>query len=388
MKKNIAIVITRLDLGGAQKVALELASGLDKKKFNVHLICGPGGRLDDEAKKIAGINLVFMDELIHPIHLILDFAAYIKLVSYFKKNNIEIVHTHSSKAGLLGRLAAATADNKPVIFHTVHGFPFHEYQNKAAHLMYVMLERFAGIFTKKFIAVGADVTEYGIKNRVGTREKYAVIRAAVDVGLFKNARADRKKYLEGLGLNPRVFTIGMIGNLKKQKNPMGFIKTAALALKKNGNLQFVFAGGGPLRENAVELIDKYKIGDRVKLLGWINEPEKFLKCIDVFLLTSLWEGLPCTLVQAAAAGVRVIAGNISGNAEFVNLTGAGELYPPLDYAAAAEAVLRASNGKPGKKIRAFALKEFDVKYMVKEHEKLYIKNMPVPGKNQKNIERT
>ena len=373
MKKNIAIVITRLDLGGAQKVALELAAGLDKKKFNVHLICGPGGMLDDEAKGIKNINLVFMQELIHPIHPIIDLIAYIMLIKYFEKNQIDIVHTHSSKAGLLGRLAAVSAKNKPAVFHTVHGFPFHEYQNLAAHFMYVMLERFAGQFTKKFIAVGADVVEYGIKNGVGFADKYAVIRAAVDIGSFKKAKADRKKYLGGLGLNPGIFTVGMIGNLKKQKNPLGFIETARLAIKKDGSLQFIFAGDGPLKENAQELIARYKLEDKVKLLGWIKEPEKFLKCIDLFLLTSLWEGLPCTLVQAAAANVPALASNIGGNREFVNLASSGALFPPGDYAAAAEEVLKATAGKTRTRIKSSVLREFDVKFMVREHEKLYLK---------------
>ena len=131
-----------------------------------------------------------------------------------------------------------------------------------------------------------------------------------------------------------------------------------------------------MRVEAQELIDKYKLGDRVKLLGWINEPEKMLKCIDLFLLTSLWEGLPCTLVQAAAAGVPAVASDIAGNSEFIKLANSGELYPPKDYKAGAEAVLRAAGKKKKQNIKTSALKKFDVKYMVKEHEKLYLKEMP------------
>ena len=377
MKKNIAIVITRLDLGGAQKVALELADGLDKKKFNVHLICGTGGMLDADAKNIKNITMAFMPELIHPIHLLIDFIGFLKLKDYFEKNSIELVHTHSSKAGLLGRLAAAAAKNKPVAFHTVHGFPFHEYQNPLAHFMYVWLEKLAGAITKKFIAVGRDVVDYGLGKGVGTADKYAVIRAAVEVGLFKNAKADRKKYLSALGLDPAAFTIGMIGNLKKQKNPVGFVEIARLALKKNKGLQFVFAGGGPLKERAQELINQCSIKDKVKLLGWVKEPEKMLKCLDLFLLTSLWEGLPCTLVQAAASGVPALATAIGGNSEFIKLANSGELYQPFDYASAAEAVLKAAAKKTKTKIKTAALKEFDVKYMVKEHERLYLKELAV-----------
>jgi glycosyltransferase involved in cell wall biosynthesis len=167
----------------------------------------------------------------------------------------------------------------------------------------------------------------------------------------------------------------MIGNLKKQKNPMGFIEIARRSIAVNKDMQFIFAGDGPLREHAQEEIGKYKLKDKVKLLGWIKEPEKMLKCVDLFLLTSLWEGLPCTLVQAAAAGVPAVASDIAGNSEFIKLANSGELYPPKDYKAGAEAVLRAAEKKTKQKIKTSVLKEFDVKYMVKEHEKLYLKEL-------------
>lgn len=373
MKKNIAIVITRLDLGGAQKVALELADGLDKTKFNVHLICGAGGMLDSEAKRIKGINLFFMAELIHPIHILFDLIAFARLKAYFEKNSIDIVHTHSSKAGLLGRLAAALAKNRPVVFHTVHGFPFHEYQNPFARFVYAQLERFAARYTDRLIAVGGDVAAYGAANGVGLREKYTVIRAAVDIKLFKRAKTNRGLYLASLGLAPRVFTVGMIGNLKKQKNPRGFIETARLALKSGVKLQFVFAGGGSQMEDIRELLAKYKMADRVKFIGWINEPEKFMKSIDLFLLTSLWEGLPCTLVQAAAAGIPSVASNIGGNSEFIKLASSGAVYPPLDYPAAAAEVLKAAGKKTKLRIKTGVLRQFDTAYMVKAHEKEYLK---------------
>lgn len=374
MKKNIAIIITKLELGGAQKVVLALAAGLDKKKFNVHLLCGPEGRLDIEANKIKNIKLVYIEELIAPIKLVSDLVAYLKIISYLEKNKIDIVHTHSSKAGFLGRLAAIAAKNKPVIVHTVHGFPFHEYQNPIVHLLYVLLERLVGGFTKKLIAVGSEVVEYGLKNGVENKEKYAVIRAAIDIASFKNAKVDKKKYLEKFGLKAGVFTVGMIGNMKKQKNPFGFIEIARLVIEKNSNVQFVFAGDGPLMGEMQKKIIKYKLENKIKLVGWINEPEKFLKSIDIFLLASLWEGLPCTLIQAAAAGVPAIASAIGGNREFIKLASSGILYSPFDYISAAEMLLKASESKLKIHIKESVLKDFDLKYMVKQHEILYLQN--------------
>jgi glycosyltransferase involved in cell wall biosynthesis len=377
IKKNIAIVITRLDLGGAQRVALELAGRLDKKKFNVHLICGPGGILDNEAKAIKNINLFFMEELVHPIHLGFDLIAWFRLKKYFENNKIDVVHTHSSKAGLLGRLAAFTASNKPVIMHTIHGFPFHEFQNPAAHFIYLALERFIAGFTDKMIAVGSDVVEYGIKNMVGTPDKYTVIRAGVDLKQFKAMTpklkaVQRSGFLKKHGLNPALFTIGMIGNLKKQKNPLAFVEIARRVCAKDKTIQFVFAGGGPMKERIDKLILKYKLAGNVKFIGWCSEPEKMMNSIDLFLLTSLWEGLPCTLVQAASAGVPALASDIDGNREFINTTKSGSLYSPYDYDFAADMVISAKLKKSILKVRKTVLKEFDAAYMVKQHEQIYI----------------
>ena len=162
MKKHIAIVITRLDLGGAQKIALYLAEKLDRKKFEVFLIAGAGGYLDSQAAKLKGVKIILMPELKHPISLFDDMKAVSTLTKFFTDNKIDIVHTHSSKAGIIGRLAAKFAGVKNVI-HTVHGFSFHEYQNPVIHAMYVVLEKLAAPWTNTLVAVGQDVIKYGLK---------------------------------------------------------------------------------------------------------------------------------------------------------------------------------------------------------------------------------
>jgi glycosyltransferase involved in cell wall biosynthesis len=382
-KKNVAIVITRLDLGGAQQVALYLAKNLSRKKFNVHLICGRGGYLDEEAKKIKDLNLFFLEELIHPVNLIYDAAAYIRLIMYFEKNKIDIVHTHSSKAGLLGRLAAATAGNKPFIVHTIHGFPFHEFQNPIAHFTYLLLERFAGYFSGKLIAVGADVAAYGLKKGVGRHEKYVIIRAGIDLKKFKTTPARKKAGVELLkkhGLKGKFFTVAMIGNLKKQKNPTAFVEIAKKVLGKEKDIGFIFAGDGPLMENVRETLAGKKLSDSVKFIGWCDEPEDLLAASDLYLLTSLWEGLPCTLVQAAAAGKPVIASDIDGNREFISLTGCGALFSPRDSNEAAEKIIAVRLKKLKFKVNRAALRQFDLKFMLGEHERLY-DGVSAPGRN-------
>ncbi len=375
MKKNIAIVITRLDMGGAQKVALYIAENLDKSKYNVYFITGTGGYLDDYAKQIKGIELLFMKELKHPISPLNDMAAFFKLKGYFIKNKIDIVHTHSSKAGILGRLAAKTAGIKKII-HTIHGFSFHEYQNIFTHFLYLTLEKITGGITDKLVAVGNDVVEYGLRKGVADKSKYAVIRAGIDINKTQNAARSTRSYLGNYGLKQGIYTVGMIGNLKKQKNPEAFVKIAKQVLNLDKNFQFAFAGDGPLKEKVCAMVKQYGIEDKTKFTGWIEEPEKFLKAVDIFLLTSLWEGLPCTIPQAIAAGKPCVVSNIAGNRELIRDGKTGFLYEPFDYKEAAEKIISLKNNpKESKKIAKAAFAEikteYDLKYMLKQYEIIY-----------------
>ncbi len=366
-KVNIAIVITRLELGGAQQVALYLARHLDRKKFNVHLIAGRGGMLDEKTGKepkaqIPRVEL--WDEIVHPIRPDKDLAAYRKLKKYFIENKIDVVNTHSSKAGLLGRLAARAAGVKKTV-HTVHGFPFHKYQNPVMHWGYVLLEKFAAAFTHKLVAVGNDVKEYGLKKGVGKPGQYEVIRAGVDLKKFMRQKTKDRSFIRAQGLDPKLFTVGMIGNLKKQKNYKEFIEIAKEATAGNDKIQFVFAGGHASGSGSVETGS-----DRARFIGWTDQPEVFMASLDCFLLTSLWEGLPCTLVQAAAAGKYIIATDIYGNREFVKLAG-GFLYEPGNIRQAAQRILQLA-GRPVKiKPAAGFLMEFGSDFMLKKYEKLF-----------------
>jgi glycosyltransferase involved in cell wall biosynthesis len=373
MEKKIAIIITKLELGGAQQTALYLAEHLDRDKYEVHLISGAGGYLEDYAKKIPDLNLFHMESFKHPVRPFYDLATFMRLKRYLKEKKIDLVHTHSSKAGFLGRLAASAA-RVPIIVHTAHGFPFHEYQNPVAHRIFIMLEKVAAKRTDTLIAVGYDVMEYGISKNVGNHDLYKVIHAGVDLEKFKMPGTPREMYLTRNGLNSTTFTVGMIGNLKKQKNPFEFVEIANRVLEQDQAVQFIFGGDGPLREVVQERLAVYGIESKVKFLGWIDTPEDFLHSIDLFLLTSLWEGLPCTLPQAFIAGKPCIATDIMGNREVLARARAGYLYRPGDVDSAARIILNMKNGEEKKHIpldQGLELEEFDFEHVLAEHEWLY-----------------
>ncbi|HPI04143.1 MAG TPA: glycosyltransferase, partial [Candidatus Goldiibacteriota bacterium] len=152
-------------------------------------------------------------------------------------------------------------------------------------------------------------------------------------------------------------------------------KIAKIAAEKNPSIVFKFAGDGALRTKTEAMITRYGLNDKVQLLGWIDNPEEFMAACDMFLLTSLWEGLPCTLAQAAAAGKVCAASDIYGNREMIKGLGAGYLFKPEDFKAAASYIYEES--KSGKKPvygsqAAKYLSQFDADIMVKQHEKLYL----------------
>jgi len=372
MKKNIAIGMTRLDLGGAQKVALYLAEHLDKNKFNVHLIAGRGGYLDKQVlSEKSGVTYQLLKEIKHPISLIDDTKALFELKKYFENNKIDVVHTHSSKAGILGRKAAWLAGVKKIV-HTIHGFSFHEHQNFLMHGIYRFLEISMAAITDDLIAVGEDVVDYGIKMGVGRAGKYTVIRAGVELKKFKKAAANARAAVKKYGIKPGQYTVGMIGNLKKQKNPLAFVEVAKRVVEKYPKARFIFAGDGPLRKKAEELISRYGLSNNVELLGWVEKPEEFMAACNLFLLTSLWEGLPCTLAQAAAAGKICVATDIYGNREIIKGLGEGYLFKPSDYDSAAAYIIEEMSKKSRYKPQsAKYLSQFDADLMVKQHEKLY-----------------
>jgi len=371
--KRIAIVVTRLDLGGAQKVVLYLVEHLDKTRYCVHLLTGRGGLLDARASAMQEIKVVFLDILKHSLSPGHDLRAIGTLKKYFIQNQIEIVHTHTSKAGIVGRMAARLSGVKKIL-HTVHGFPFHLYQPPLAHHLYLWAERRAAKWTDRLVAVGRDIKSYGLKKGVGREGQYRIIRAGIEIERFKNQRLDKRAYLKQAGLDPQKFTVGMIGNLKKEKNPTAFIEVARRVLARDKNTQFIFAGGGPLKSVVEALLNQYGLRDRVKFLGWVEKPEWFLAAIDLFLFTSLKEGLPCALAEAAAAGKTIVATDIDGNREMLTLLGSGVLYPPFDHDAAAAEILSFKNHPALENYDRQAshrLREFEAEHMLRQYEEIY-----------------
>jgi len=188
-KIKIAHIITKLELGGAQKVVIYTASHLDKNRYSSILISGTRGMLDKDVTNNPDIKSYFIPELVREINPFKDIVALFKIRSLLRKEKIIMVHTHSSKAGIVGRWAARLAGIKKII-HTYHGFGFNDFQNPVVRSLFTGIERITARITKKLIFVSKANVEKASRNNIGRKEKYVIVRAGVDIKKFSNCKID------------------------------------------------------------------------------------------------------------------------------------------------------------------------------------------------------
>jgi glycosyltransferase involved in cell wall biosynthesis len=353
---KLLFVITKLELGGAQKQLLSLIAHLGKERFQIFLFVGQEGLLLSEALSIKGVTIIKSRCLERAINPIKDLLALIEIYCFVKKNNIEIIHTHSSKAGILGRLAARLAKTK-VVIHTVHGWSFNDYQPALVRGIFIWLERFSARYTHKIIVVSHYDKQKGLNNRIGEEDKYRLIRYGIDYKDFSNSGKNAR---QGLGIKPDDLAVGMIACFKPQKSPMDFIRLAFLVKKSLPEVKFILVGDGVLRKRIERLIGKLNLKREVVLTGWRKDISGILSAIDVFVLTSLWEGLPITVLEALASSKPVVATHTGGIREIVVEGKTGFLVPPGNMELMSEQlIVLLKNEKLRKQIGLEARKSLD-----------------------------
>ncbi|MDE2038389.1 MAG: glycosyltransferase family 4 protein [Elusimicrobia bacterium] len=376
---KVAHVITRLDLGGAQRNTLYTWTHLDPRRFQALLICGRGGLLDEEACAAAAVSggprLLWLPALVREVSPARDLLALLGLWNLFLAERPDVVHTHSSKAGVLGRLAARLA-GVPVLVHTCHGFGFHEGQRAPLKSAAVSLERFCGGLSDALIFVSRANQETAKELGLGDPRRYRLIRSGVELsGLPAKLEARSRRKME-LGLGRHKLVVASVGNLKPQKNPEDFLSMAERVAEACPEAEFLFVGDGPLRARLEARLLAKGLSGRVVLAGWRRDVAELLTLCDVFVLTSLWEGLPRALVEAMKSGLPPVCYAVDGVRDVVQDGVNGLLAPPRDAAKLSEGVLRllgneALRRRLGEAAAASIGPEFDIGEMVKAQERLY-----------------
>jgi glycosyltransferase involved in cell wall biosynthesis len=370
--------ITRLIVGGAQENTLYTAQYLNPERYAVHVLTGPQtgseGSLLDEASD-RGIKVNILPELVREISLRKDTIALKKMIHLLRDEHYTIVHTHSSKAGILGRLAAHRSST-PIILHTVHGWSFHDHMHPILRLMYILLERLAYRYCDALIFVSKKDIDQGISTKIVTKDNFHLIRSAIPIDIFNPGLYLKSAMRRQLNIPQDVPVLGNIGRFSVQKDPLSWIRVAALVNSVLPDCRFLLVGDGPLRHQVEDEVTKLGLSQRIILTGLRRDIPELLSTMDVFLITSLWEGLPRVIPQSLAMEIPVVSNQVDGINETIIDGKTGFLAEPGDYQSLAnqclrilhEPILRQSLGAQG---RALVLNEFSLDRMIAQIEKIY-----------------
>ena len=374
-KLNILHTITKLELGGAQENTLYTLRNLDQERYNLFLIANDRGILVEEAKKMKDVKAFFIPELVRPINPLKDLIALIKLFHFCKREKIDIIHTHSSKAGILGRWAARLA-KVPVTIHTIHGWGFAPGQNFLKRRLFIFLERSTASITDRLIAVSQANIETGIKNRIGRRENYTIVRSGIKPSRFQNAEVKIAEKKKELGLEEDTKVVAMIAPFKPQKAPLDFVKIASRVNMQKPETQFLLIGDGKLRPEIERLIKQFNLETKVILTGWRRDIPQILKVMDILVLTSRWEGLPRVFPEAMASELPIVATKVDGAPEAIEEGVNGFLVSVGDTRSMAEKIISLLDNpemaeEMGRKGREKVFPEFDIDLMVEKINDLY-----------------
>jgi glycosyltransferase involved in cell wall biosynthesis len=380
MKKiKVAQVITRLDWGGSPDIVRIICSYLNLEVYDVRLITGqtryPSAKTNEFLKKFA-TNITVIKELKRDVNPINDLLALLRLYLIFRREKFDIVHTHTAKAGVLGRIAAYFAA-RPIIIHTAHGHNFYGYFGPILSKVIVIIERFIANFTDKIIALTELEKKDLIRFKVGDDEKVILIYQGLELDKYKQQiDIDKNKMKNSFNIKPDETVIGMIGRLEPIKGAGYFVEAAREVLREFTQAEFILVGEGSLRERLEKRIKELGLKDRFILTGWREDIPSILSILDILVLPSLNEAVGMVLIEAQSLGVPVVATNVGGIPEVVKDNQTGILVPAGDAQCLARAInhLLADKQKRlnmAKEAKLWVAGRFEARDMVDRISQLY-----------------
>ena len=369
MKKKIVYIAESIG-GGVRRHLVDLLENLNKDYYEIYVIYG--NRTDcvflENICSFEEKGIVFFEikSMVREISFEKDLKACKYIYNLLKKVNPDIVHCHSSKAGALGRMCAKFLGIKQV-YYTPHAYAFMDPNiSKNKRFIYLKLEKYLSKITNKVIHVSEGEEQEAIKNHVVNPKKSKVILNGIDekVELINNSRKHRD------------FVIGTVARMDDQKNPMEFIKIAELVINNYPRVKFVYVGDGIRLNEIKDYVNNSACKNNISILGFHDQPNIILQTFDLFLTTSLYEGLPYALIEALAFGKPIIATDVVGNNEVVNDKYNGYLYSQGNIQEAAEIIeMLITNKREMKRLSANSCELYDRKYrldrMIEAYESIY-----------------
>jgi glycosyltransferase involved in cell wall biosynthesis len=306
------------------------------------LAIGSGSEAAMMAKVGPAVEVIEMPDLVREVSPLRDLAAFRQLWRLIRDRRYDIVHTHTAKAGMLGRFAARRG-GAPVIVHTLHGSTFHGALSRAEYWLYRGLEKAAAGFTDRIITVGEDLRERYLEAGIGRPERYQLIRSGMELSEFSAAAAmepeRRAEVRRSLGVPADAPLVGKVARLEARKGYRYFLDLAETVLQHVPTTHFVGLGAGEEHAELRAEVERRGLAGRVHFPGFRQDIADVLAVLDVAVLTSLWEGLPRVLVQAAACGVPAVTFAVEGAHEVVKEGVNGWVVPMRDVPAMAERVV-------------------------------------------------
>ena len=382
---KVVHIITRLDMGGSAQNTLLTCRGLSRK-YEIVLVHG----LSIESQMTAqeretvdqgirgaverGVEVVSVPSLIRRISPVQDLKALFSLWKLLIRERPDIVHTHTSKGGILGRLAAKLA-GVPVIIHTPHGHVFYGHFGPLVSKCFLFTERVMAFLTDRMVALTeTEKNDYMVLS-VFKPEKIDTIHSGVDVDQYMNVQINIAEKKRGLGLNSKGLVVGTVGWLLPIKGPMHLLKAMRYVWENCPEACLIFVGKGDLEKGLQEEAHRMGVSDQVVFLGWRNDIPEMMQVLDVFVLPSLNEGMGRVLVEAMAAGKPVVASRVGGILDLIKEGQNGFLAEPGDEKGLGFAIKKLLDDKKmrdemGKKGRETA-HDFSVEKMVEKIDDLY-----------------
>ncbi|MEJ2636439.1 MAG: glycosyltransferase family 4 protein [Calditrichia bacterium] len=376
MSIKVLHILTRLIAAGADENTIYTIQGLDKSEFECDLLIGGESEIAEKVQE-QGINVITVKSLVRSVNVIKDTLALIEIIRIILKNEYDIVHTHTAKAGFVGRLAAHIAGTK-IIIHSLHGLSFHNFMPKFQRRFFVLLERFVGRYTDLFISVGENIKNKSIEEKIGSAVKYTTIYSGMDLGKFENINFDAIKMKKSLGLHESKFIIGTVARLEPRKGPHYFIDVISHIKRSFPDSKAVIVGTGSFENELKEKVHALNLGEDIIFTGYRKDIAEIMSIFDVVCLTSLWEGIPRVLIQGAKLGKPLVAFDIDGNSEVIKNGINGFLIPPINIQEFADRVMDIIKDSTLRKSMALeSLKiidhRWDKKYMAEEIQRYYLK---------------
>ncbi|MDD4013854.1 MAG: glycosyltransferase, partial [Candidatus Omnitrophica bacterium] len=314
-KIKVLHAITRLDRGGSSENTLLSVIGLARKGYKVDVLFGRSETADfsllKEAEK-AGVDFIEETDLVRDIHPMKDIFAFLNITKFLRDKRYDIVHTHSSKAGLICR-AAARLSGKGKIVYTPHGHVFYGYFGRSLTRCIVLAEKVLASMTDVIVGLTPAECDEWLRQGIGKREHYVTIPSGIDFSEMDRELETERDIREELGVPPGNVLIGSIGRFVEVKGFECFIRAAVTLAKKRSDVSFLLAGDGPLREKYLEILDSAGVGKGIfHIIGWQDKTADVLKAMDLFVLPSLNEGMGRVIVEAMYMKKPVIASRVGG----------------------------------------------------------------------------